>query len=141
MIILYYIKLLIPLILLFSVGYFLIILIDRLLRKNEIFQIFDLVIILVSISGFILSFIAYGVLDINRFAFVSEKTKSDWYVSGFNYEMLQSLFSGLFVSILVVCINRIKIAKRIRQILLCILVFISTFILFGFWPSLISFFS
>jgi hypothetical protein len=139
MTIFYYLVLIAPLIVLFAVGYFPIVLLGRLLTKRKLFGAADAYAPFAGAFGTALGFLFFGQLGLDRFALVSEHVRTAWESSGYIYETVQGLFSGgLCAGLLVVITASVpRLAQTPRVTILAAAVLVS-FITFSLWPVLFS---
>jgi hypothetical protein len=139
MTIIYHLVAITPLIVLFAVGYFPLVLLGRLLTKRKLFGVADAYAPFAGALGTTLAFLFFGLLGLDRFALVSEHVRTAWYSSGYIYEMVQGLFSGGLCALLLVIITPVlpRLAQKPRIATPATAVLVS-FIAFSFWPVLCS---
>jgi hypothetical protein len=139
MTIIYYLVLIAPLIVLFAVSYFPLVLLGRLLTKRELLGPADAYAPFAGALGTALAFLVFGLLGFDRFGLVSEHVRTAWQSSGYIYEMVQGLFSGgvcaLLLVIVAASVPRLAQRPRVTAAVAAVLV---SFITFSFWPILFS---
>ena len=139
MTVIYYLVLLAPLIVLFAVSYFPLVVLGRWLTKRKLFGPGDAYAQFASALGTALAFLLFGLLGLDRLGLVSEHVRTAWESSGYIYETAQGLFSGGLCAVLLVVltacaphfVHRHKITVPLGAVLV-------SFITFSVWPVLFS---
>jgi hypothetical protein len=139
MTIIYYLILIAPLIVLFAVGYFPLTLLGRWLAKRKLFGAADAYAPFAGALGTALAYLFYGLLGLDRFALVSLRVRTEWQNSGYNYEMVQGLFSGGFSALLLVVIaTAVPHLAQSPKVMISVTAGVVSFMTFSFWPVLFS---
>ncbi|MGA4580139.1 hypothetical protein [Limisphaera sp. VF-2] len=129
----------VPLAVLFAVAYFPVLLGAAMLTRRRWLNTADVWTPYASAAGTVLAYIAAGFLDIDRFAFVPQHTIAAWQSAGYFYELTQALLNGLISGLLLVILARFRpnLVRRpwVAKPLVAGLV---SFVVFWFWPALVS---
>jgi len=129
----------VPLAVVFAVGYFPVLLGATMLTRRRWLNGADVCTPFASATGTALAYFASGFLEINRFAFAPQHTREAWQSGGFVYEIAQALLNGFVSALLLVILARFApklvrfpwVAKPLVASLLSVVVF-------WFWPALLS---
>jgi hypothetical protein len=141
MTIIYYLYILAPFAALFALGYFPVVLLDRLLAKRRLVESADAWAPFAGTLGTVVGFLFYGLNEYDRFGLAPDHVRMAWQNSGsaYFYEMGQALFSGAVCALVLVVIARFlprlsqnsRIATPVAALLI-------SFIDFSFWPVFLS---
>jgi hypothetical protein len=138
---LFYWRMLVPLVALFALGYFPIVLAARRWAGGRPIGIPDVLAPLAGAGGTVMGFLFAGVTAYDRFAFAPSRVRNAWMNSGLSspYELAQSLFSGLVCAVVVVLIARFwpRLMERLRGAIPLAASLISA-VGFSLWPVLFS---
>ena len=128
-----------PLVVLFAAGYFPLVLVGRWLAKRQAFVVADAFAPFAGFLGTALAFLFFGLLGLDRFAFVSEHVRTAWETSGYLYEMVQGLFSGSLcaVSLVIMETSVPRLAQK-PKVTTPVAAALISFVTFSLWPILFS---
>jgi hypothetical protein len=138
MTIIYYLVLIAPLIVLFAVSYFPLALLGRWLTRRKLVGPADAYAPFAGALGTAFAFFLYGLLGIDRFAWVSQQVRTQWQSSGYVYEVAQGLFSGGFCALLLVIAAAVPRLAHFPRVTIPVTAIMVSFLTFSFWPVLLS---